>query len=131
MADEKVTSSGDPKPEEHKTVPVHYIKANDFRVIHCDGVYGGPAPNGKWIHASLFSERLPIANQITYGLNEGGQLGEEVARVTRSGLVREIEVDVVMNTETAEALATWLLSKVKFIRDFEASRENGNNAERA
>lgn len=115
MSDESTQASeeGRLQPE---SVQIHFIKSSSFRVIHCDGAWGGRSPNGRFIHLALFSERLPIPQQITHEITPEHSLGSEVSRVAREGFVREIEIDAVMTPEIAEALGKWLLQNVEKIK---------------
>ena len=94
----------------------HYIKANQFRVIHVDGAYGGVTPRGL-IHMSFYSERYPIPQVTAHYITAEGQLGDEIPeeRVSRDGPIREIEVGVVIDVTTARALVEWLNEKIKLI----------------
>ena len=85
------------KTKQPTEVSFDYIKSNIFRVIHADGAFGGLAPNGN-IHMALYNERQAIPTQMVYAL-EGIGLGPEIKgkRKGRGGLVREVEVDVIMS----------------------------------
>jgi hypothetical protein len=95
-------------------VRFHFIKSASFRVIHADGAWGGLTPQGN-IHMALYNERNPIPQLIAHKINPSGSLGKEIKeeRIARNGLVREVEVDVIMNLPTARALDTWLQEKIK------------------
>lgn len=97
-----------------ETVEFHYIKSNYFRVVHADGVYGGATPKAM-IAMNFFSERLPIAQRVVYGVSEDGVLGNEVEseRVGKTGVVREVEVEVLIDVPNAEALISWLQTRIK------------------
>ena len=92
---------------------IHYVKSPMYRTVHADGIFGGPSPNLN-IHLSFWSERAPIPQLIEHKVNPDGTLGEEVleGRISKSGLVREVDVDVVMNLTTARALKDWLEEKI-------------------
>ena len=109
------------------TVCFHYLKSNAYRVIHADGVVGGPTPSG-FLHMSLFSERLPIPTVIDYALTDvgGGRktLGDEVARDGKQGVVREVDVGIVMSIDMAKELHAWLDSNIKRL---EASLQRNND----
>lgn len=96
-----------------KSVEIHYLKANDFRVIHADGVWGGVAPRG-YITMSVFSERNPIPRKMIFDVTPDGQLGPETGRDSKEGIIREVEVDVVMDVPLAKSLIRWLQDKVNF-----------------
>ncbi len=58
---------------------------------------------------ACYSERLPIPQQTTFGLKDG-QVGDEIEekRRTRKAIIRNVEVDLIMNLETAEIIKEWL-----------------------
>ncbi len=91
----------------------HYIKSNLFRVVHADGVWGGITPTGG-IQIAFFSERVPIPQQVEFQLSPDGRVGEEIpeGKVAREGIVREVEVDVVINLGTARLIRDWLDDKI-------------------
>jgi hypothetical protein len=91
-------------------VTFHYIKSAFFRVIHTDGVLGGATPQGH-IHIAVFSERPAIPQVATHKLVVNGDsatLGEEIERVGKEGIVRELETDLLMTREVAQRLYSWL-----------------------
>ena len=98
------------KADTPQTVTFHHLKSDFHRVIHVDGAFGGPTPSGL-LHMAVFSNRLPIPKSVTHSLEEGGTIGDEIERDSRQGVVREIEVGLVMTPATALALAKWLVEK--------------------
>ncbi|MHC4527943.1 MAG: hypothetical protein ACYTEX_21930 [Planctomycetota bacterium] len=88
-----------------------YIKSNQFRVIRVDGAHGGIAPNGRTIQMALFSERSPIPKRETYKL-EKGRLGAVATRDARDAVIREVEVEALMDLETANRIVAWLKDKI-------------------
>jgi hypothetical protein len=109
-------------PSTAKTVPgtiaFEYVKSNQFRVVHADGVWGG-VTNQANVQVAFFSERQAIPRRIVHRVETDSTLGPEIEedRVTRGGFVREVEVDVVMNIGTAIALRDWLNDKIRFAHD--------------
>lgn len=102
-------------------VKFHYIKSNAHRVIHVDGVIGGPTPNGH-IHASLFSERIPIPTAVeheTEVIEKDGQsvlkLGAEASHEGKAGFVREVEMGVVLTANMARKLRHWLKQNLEIM----------------
>ena len=95
-------------------ISFHYIKSNLFRVIRVDGAVGGVNPKGI-IQAALYSERLPNPQKTVQRLSPEGVLGEELVehRVTRDGMVREVEIELLMDIATAKTFADWLLTHVR------------------
>lgn len=94
-------------------VEFDYIKSNFFRVVRSDGAFGGLSPNGA-IHMGIYSERHPFPQKVVHPI-ESGRLGGEIRekRVGRAAVVRELEVDVVMEIGQAIALRDWLNDKLK------------------
>lgn len=111
-------------PSEQDKVKFHYIKANSFRVVHMDGVFGGLTPTGD-IFMSIFSQRPPIPVVTVQPVKETGELGEELLseRSVKEGLVREIEVGVALRPEIAETLIKWLQEKVDQYKSLRADQE--------
>jgi hypothetical protein len=89
------------------------IKSNFFRVVKCDGAFGGLAPNGS-IHMGVYSERNPFPRKVVHSI-EQGHLGPEILerRETRKAIVRELEVDVVLDIAGAMVLRQWLDSRIE------------------
>ena len=117
---EAVPSVTGPAPDAPNRIKFDYIKSNLFRVVHVDGAIGGATPQG-YVHMAIFSERLPIPTQVVHGVESGSRLGEEILaeRVVKEAVVRELEVDCIMNIETAESLHNWLaqtIAKVHAVR---------------
>ena len=105
-----------------RTVVFDYIKSPSFRVIRADGVIGAPTPQGL-IHFAFYSERPAIPRQTAHELNADGTLGAESfdRRVSRPGVVREMDVDVFVSVDVAEQLANWLRDQVEVIRSHTGS----------
>lgn len=109
----------------------HYIKSNYFRVIHADGVYGGVSPQGL-IQIAFFSERVPIPQQTVHTFDNGKISGEvEEFRVSRDGVVREIETNVLMSVAEAKKLRDWLTQWIdvhsQALENMKKSREARSN----
>lgn len=113
-------------------VPFHYIKSNFFHVSHTDGAIGNITPAGL-IFVSFYSERAAIPQTMVHEITETGQVGSErlEERVSKKGIVRELEIGTIMSPETAQFLVTWLqeqISLIKQMRDTEKleSSRHGN-----
>ena len=101
------------KPQE---VSFHYIKSNLFRVVHVDGAIGGASPRGL-IQINFYSERQPIPKQTVHALVDD-KLGEEIRerRISRDGIVREIEVGAMLDLNGAMSLYVWLEEHIKILQ---------------
>lgn len=93
------------------TLQFHYIKSNYFRVVHADGAVGGLTPSGM-IHVALYNERPAIPKSVSHIIDEAGNLGRRVETDSRTGFVREIEVDTFITVATAESLVDWLQHRI-------------------
>lgn len=106
-----------------KIININYIKTNTYRTYHVDGVFGGITPNGK-IHAQLFVQRLVTPQIIQHELiEEEGQLGREIKRIGKTGVVREIESGIIMDVEMAKIFRDWLDEKIKKSEEDRKTRE--------
>lgn len=105
-------------------VQFHYIKSNFFRVLHVDGMIGGPTPAGL-IFLSLYNERGAIPQITVHDVTEGGEVGPERMndRVTKQGIVREVEVGLIMSVETATSVVAWLQEKIDVAKKMRAAME--------
>jgi hypothetical protein len=92
-----------------EVVVIEYLKSQHFRVVHADGAIGGPTPSGQ-VHLAVFSERPAIPRRVVAHVTEGGALGDPIAEetVVRDGMVREIDVDVMMSLSAAEEIGKLL-----------------------
>lgn len=108
-----------------KTLDFHYIKSNTFKVVHCDGVWGGATPRG-YITINFFSERSPIPQILTHELGEeetgkGQRLGEEISRESKEGIIREVDVEVIMDLPMAKSLNEWLKNHIATLEKRQAT----------
>lgn len=84
----------------------HFEKSPQHRVVHVDGAFGGPTPQGLF-HLALYSERNPIPQSVTQELTKDGALGQETDRRQRDGVFREIEVSAIMTFQTLKSINEW------------------------
>jgi hypothetical protein len=98
-------------------VPIafEYIKSQLFRVIHADGVIGSVTPNGN-VHVAFFSERPAIPRMMVYPRNPNGTLGPEKT-LARPGIIREMDVDVVLSPAALDLMLTWLADRKRELID--------------
>lgn len=112
-----------PSRELPDRVRFHYIKSNYFRIVHVDGAYGGITPGGD-ISINFYSERNPIPQITAHIIKPDGRLGEEIPeeKITRNGIIREVEVGAVLDLSTAKALITWLQDKIEVIENIQSTK---------
>jgi hypothetical protein len=97
------------------TVTFHYVKSNYFRMVHANGVFGGINPDGSLL-VTVFSERAPLPDITVQKVESNGQVGAEIMeqRKASSGIVREMEVGLIMDIRTARIVSDWLKERIAF-----------------
>jgi len=110
---ERPGGSGQPVKE----VAFDFIKGQYFRVIHADGVIGGPTPQGH-LHFAFYSERPPIPRRLVQPISPTGRLEDPILEksVIRDALVREVDIDVIMTVQVAEQFHHWLTARLEEMR---------------
>jgi hypothetical protein len=105
-----------PEQSEVRRLKFDFIKSTFFRVVHVDGVYGGPTGQGN-IAMTVFSERGPIPKQVVHPITGEG-IGEELKdeRVSRDAIVREAEVCMMLTLPAAESMRAWLDQHIKGLK---------------
>jgi hypothetical protein len=105
--------------EKEKRIRFDYIKGQLFRSVHVDGIFGGVIPSGRFIRMSVWNERWPIPKQTVHERDENGIVKNEIIeeRISRDAIVREVEIDLVMNVECATQMRDWLSVKLKEFED--------------
>jgi len=106
---------GDGKPPQK--IAFDYIKGQFFRVIYADGAIGALTPQGN-IQFALYSERKAIPRRQVHAIKPDLILGDVILEetVSRDAIVREMDVNVVMNAEVAANLAKWLFERVEELK---------------
>jgi hypothetical protein len=102
--------AGNGKPiEPPPNVIIEYIKGQLVRVIHADGAIGGVTPSGN-VHIAFFSERPAIPRMMVHKRDPNGTLGQVIPEQTvlRPGVIREMDVDVVLSPGAVDELIKWL-----------------------
>lgn len=91
-----------------------YIKAPQHTEIKVDGALGSPAPSGRTIAMSVYSERSAIPQEVVYKLNPDGTLGDEVEQFRRGkeGIVRSVQATLHMDIDQAKGIRDWLTSQI-------------------
>ena len=106
---------------EPKKLRFHYIKSNNFRVVHVDGAHGGITPHG-YIFFAVYNDRAPIPQVTVHEIDEDGSVTTEDIRderISKDGIVREVEVGLVMDLATAESLQRWLEEKINKLKELQ------------
>lgn len=108
--------------ESPSTIQFDYIKGNFFRTARADGAWAGT--NGfSDVVLNFYSERTPIPKQTVYYLRDGHTLADEIPerRISREGMIREVEISVSMNLEVAKSLQQLLERHIKAIETAKAA----------
>lgn len=105
---------------ERGVVQFHYIKSAFFRVIHVDGAYGGITPTG-YIHAALFNDRRALPQITQQRVMPDGKWAAEETVLGKNDIVRELEVDLILDVGAAKRLGEWLLRKSRELEEAIAS----------
>jgi hypothetical protein len=79
-------------------ISVSYIKSSQFRVVSAQGAYGGFAPRGHFA-LTVFSERSAIPQESTLQVDPITKTGTETVTKTRAGIVRELEVCLMLDKQ--------------------------------
>src|SRR5579864_2737365 len=87
-----------------------YRDSPAFRTVHASGAYGGITPSGD-IFAAIYSERTEVPLSSYIDIDSTGKPGEEVANVSKA-VVREVEVGVLLDLQTAKAFQVWLNNNI-------------------
>ena len=110
------------------SVKFHYRKAKFFKVIHVDGVIGGPTPE-RAVFVALYNQRSPIPRVVEQAISGDGRLGPELKREGKDGIFREVEVGIVLTPKAASEIGQFLLQQAKLLRDTEQAPEDTSAAE--
>lgn len=96
-------------PQTNATAPrvkFHFIKSNAFRVVHVNGFVGGWNGVGE-LHIAAYSERPAIPLVVEHEVL-ADTLGPAKTVEGKTGFVRELEVDLMLNRDRAVELRDWL-----------------------
>lgn len=116
-------------------ITFHFNKSKHFRVIHVDGAIGNLTPRGL-IFVSLYSERGSLPDFIKQDVQPDGRLSsEQRPHIKSEGIMREMEVGLMVDMRTAKEIITWLTQLVNQgeqlietirAKEKEKDAENGN-----
>jgi hypothetical protein len=110
-------------------IKFHYIKGQHFRVVHVDGLIGGVTPRGL-IHMAVYSERPAIPQVTEHALSETGMLGDIASQEGKEGIVREIDVDLMITRTTAIEFRDWLTERINDMDTYIAAAQANQPAPR-
>jgi hypothetical protein len=93
----------------------HFVRSAQYRVVHVDGAVGAPTPRGL-IHISLYSERQVIPDAVVQEILPDGRLTDVTDMSGPIGIMRELEVGVMMDETTAASFHHWLGQQLELLR---------------
>jgi hypothetical protein len=116
----KAKNGNGPLAVDQKNVVIEYIKSQLFRVVHADGAVGGVTPSGN-LHIAFFSERPAIPRMMVHRRNENGTLGDLLPEqtVVRPGMIREMDVDIMIQPHAVGSLIKWLQERQVELEKFQ------------
>jgi hypothetical protein len=125
----KGTQAAQSGSEVQLQLPIHFIKSSQFRVIHASGAwYGGDTQQN--LHITFFNERNPIPKKVVLNVNGKGMvLNEDMTkRESKEGVVREMEVDVILSLQAAIEFHKTLGENLKAIQEFNAEKQKNETS---
>lgn len=95
-------------------ITIHNKVSPFYKPVHVDGVYGGITPRGL-LNVSFFSERFPIPKSTEFRIDHENKTVSKIkdSADSKNGIIREYEVGVYMNLETAKSLNKFLAAKIE------------------
>lgn len=96
---------------EKGTLDFHHIKSPDFKTGYASGLFANLTPNGL-INLTFYIDRNPIPDLISFNI-EDGKLGQESNKITRKGIVREVQHGVLVDVNTLKNVITVLEQALK------------------
>jgi hypothetical protein len=97
---------------EPKTVTFSYEKSENFSVAYVDGATARPLPSGN-IYLSFFLERGHEFEAVTNQLDSEGNLGKEIDRKIKDGILRELQVAIIASPAAAKRICALITETVE------------------
>jgi hypothetical protein len=94
-----------------KRLEFSYRESPAYRTVSVQGAYGGLTPRGD-IFLGVYSERTHFPDTSILEIGPQGELGPEKFRITQ-GVVREVQVGLMMDLNTAKSLQDWLKTHIE------------------
>lgn len=113
MGDSQVNING-------QTIDIYYKKARNHRTIQADGAWAGITPQLE-VQVAFFKDLRPMPDFVTHLITPGEGLGAEVSRVEQKGMVREVEVTMVMSADTLESVIKLMQQSLEHLKNIKAA----------
>jgi len=111
-------------PPDGREIIFSYLKSTQFRVVHVDGAVGSLTPSGL-LHIACYNERPAIPRSTVHTVDRDGKLSGPLSSEGKDGIVREMEVDLMMTIQVAKNIHDWLAQR---IAEFDAATsDNGTH----
>jgi len=92
-----------------------YRESPHFRSINAKGVYGGVTPAGE-IYMGVYSQRTPSPESSYIDIDPLGKPQQEIITAPQQQVIRDMEIGITMDLNTAEAFKTWLERHINNLR---------------
>ncbi len=107
--------------EEEKKIITHYIKNNDFKTIFSTGMYGGITINGL-INVNFCVDRTAIPTKTESAVDLNTNTLKEEKKESRDGIVKEVQIGVLMDVNMAKHTVAWLQQQIKQLEDLQKNQ---------
>jgi hypothetical protein len=111
-----------PDKPDGQAIDIYYKKTRHHRTSYVDGVWIGITPQLE-VQLAFFKDLQPMPDYVTHAVLPEGGLGAERARVTQKGIVREVEVTLVMSGDTLENVINLTQQFLEKLKTHQASIE--------
>src|SRR5262249_12595328 len=101
-----------PEVQQPDKLDFHYRRGPNFRTVHADGIWAAISPRGG-IQMAFFTQSYSIPEIATHAITEEGAVGKEINRYEQRGVVRELEINVVMDLADAESYVALLQERIQ------------------
>ena len=115
-------------PDDRLTTTFRFTKADDFRLLPVNCVWGGRTPRGD-IMVHLCHEIQALPETVTHAVTSEGKLGEETKRNPVNVFDRTVLAGIVLTAEQARSIGQWLLDKAAEMNQ-PAEKKNGDGHDR-
>ena len=82
-----------------------------YRLIGANGIWGGVTPRGD-LRLDFFVESQGIPDHVTHLITSDNRLGPELNRVQQDGIIRRIQVGVLLSLDQADSIADFIKQKI-------------------
>jgi hypothetical protein len=102
-------------PQSESSVPIHMGHSPQFRRVVAQAAWFGYDMKGT-LHFSFYNDYFPVPKELLATKGKNGEGKMEIIKMPE-GVIREIEVDVAMSLEAAEAFCKTLSQNIDNYRE--------------